>query len=93
MNQTNSVHILKFPPNVVDTNLKNGTYKRGRYGTKKYDIELLNDVIVENGYFKTEIILKGKFKWNQSNLDNEISKGTIISIKTNLSYFTIVFQY
>lgn len=82
MNQTNSVHILKFPPNVVDTNLKNGTYKRGRYGTKKYDIELLNDVIVENGYFKTEIILKGKFKWNQSNLDNEISKGTIISIKT-----------
>lgn len=82
MNQTNAEHELLFPQNIVDTKLPNGRYKKGIYGTSSYRIELLDDVIVNNGYFTTPIRLFGKFKWGQNYLDAEINRGTQISIKT-----------
>ncbi|MBR5081747.1 MAG: site-specific DNA-methyltransferase [Bacteroidales bacterium] len=82
MNQTNSVHVLVFPANKVDTKLANGIYSKGKYGTSSYDIELLEDTEVKDGFFIRPITLRGKFKWGQENLDKEISKGTQISIKT-----------
>ncbi len=82
MNQTNSVHILIFPANKVDTKLANGIYSKGKYGTSSYNIELLEDTEVKDGYFIRPVTLRGKFKWGQENLDKEISKGTQISIKT-----------
>lgn len=82
MNQTNSMHELDFPANIVDTKLKNGIYKKGVYGTSSYHIELLEDTEVKDGYFIKPVKLLGKFKWGQSNLENEIRKGTVVSIKT-----------
>ena len=82
MNQTNSIGILNFPPNVVDTNLQDGLYEKGLYGTSKYEIELLEDTEVKDHLFIKNVKLKGKFKWSQQYLDSEISKGTKISIKT-----------
>ncbi len=82
MNQTNSVHELVFPANIVDTKLKNGIYKKGVYGTSSYHIELLEDTEVKDGFFIKPVRLVGKFKWAQDNLDNEIKKGTVVSIKT-----------
>ena len=82
MNQTNAVHELIFPENVVDTNLKNGLYKAGIYGTNSYEIELLNDTEVKENLFVKPVRLKGKFKWGQEYLESEIKAGTKISIKT-----------
>lgn len=82
MNQTNSVHELVFPANMVDTKLKNGQYKKGIYGTSAYHIELLEDTEVKDGTFIKPVRLVGKFKWGQANLENEIKRGTIVSIKT-----------
>ncbi len=82
MNQTNAEHILVFPKDIVDTKLEDGIYSKGVYGTKTYHIELLEDTEVKNGFFVRQVVLKGKFKWGQSNLDAEIAKGTTISIKT-----------
>ncbi len=82
MNQTNSVHLLRFPKNVVDTKLDNGIYKRGLYGTSSYQIELLEDTEVKDGYFVKDVLLKGKFKWGQDYLNKSIKEGTKISIKT-----------
>ncbi len=82
MNQTNNEHILIFPANVVDTRLENGVYSKGIYGTKSYHIDLLEDTEVKDGFFISPVILRGKFKWGQKNLDSEIAKGTKISIKT-----------
>jgi adenine-specific DNA-methyltransferase len=82
MNQSNTAKELIFPPAIVDTSLKNGIYKKGSYGTKSYAIELIEDTEVLNGYFSKPIRLFGKFKWSQQNLDNEIKKGTKISIRT-----------
>ena len=82
LNQTNKFAVLKFPANVVETGLKDGMYHSGSYGTANYEINLLNDVVVKNGLFVTEIILEGKFKWGQANLLEEIKKGTKIAIRT-----------
>ena len=84
MNQTNNTHILLFPKNKINTSLKNGIYKKGEYGTKKYNIKLLNDVEVKNKIFINDFQLKGKFKWSQQKLDEELLKGTKISIKTKV---------
>ena len=82
MNQTNSVHELVFPAGIVNTSLANGKYEKGVYGTKAYDIELLEDTEVTDKIFTKPVHLRGKFKWTQDNLEEEIKKGTIISIKT-----------
>ena len=82
MNQTNAEHVLIFPENIIDTKLEDGIYSKGIYGTKSYRIELLEDTEVKDGFFVRPVILKGKFKWGQKNLDAELKKGTIVSIKT-----------
>lgn len=82
LNQPNPIGILKFPANVVRTKIPNGIIPAGKYGTDKYDIELLNDVEVKDGLFTKTFSLKAKFKWQQSYLDNELANGTIISIPT-----------
>lgn len=83
MNKTNSTGVLTFPKNIVETGLKDGSYKKGKYGTDKYVIELLDDTTVKNGLFTEEVKLQGKFKWGQNKLTNEIERGTIISIRTS----------
>ncbi len=82
LNQPNIVGTLVFPANKVTTRIPDGVVKAGIYGTKKYTVELLNDVSIENGAFTTEFSLRAKFKWSQSKLDEEIANGTSISIPT-----------
>jgi adenine-specific DNA-methyltransferase len=82
MNQTNSVSELVFPKNLIDTSLKDDIYEARVYGTKSYEIELLEETEVKNGIFIKPIRLKGKFKWSQNNLDKEILNGTKVSIRT-----------
>ncbi|WP_352406432.1 site-specific DNA-methyltransferase [Acetoanaerobium noterae] len=82
MNQTNSAHELIFPANTVDTGINDGIIKNGKYGTSSYEIHLLEDTEVKDGYFVKPVKLHGKFKWSQDNLNKEISNGTKISIRT-----------
>lgn len=82
MNRTNSVGNLVFPSNKIATNLPDGIYKAGRYGTKSYDIDLLENTEVRNGYFVQPVKLTGKFKWSQSYLDDSIANGVRVMILT-----------
>ena len=82
LNQPNAIGILEFPANKVTTNIPNGIIHAGMYGTDKYKVELLTDVEVKDGLFVNNFKLRAKFKWQQKYLDDEISKGTIISIPT-----------
>lgn len=82
LNQTNRYATLTFPANVVQTTLKNGIYKKGIYGTNRYKIELHEDTEVKDGVFIKPVVLSAKFKWSQKKLNEEIEKGTIISIKS-----------
>ena len=82
LNQPNPIGILTFPSNIVTTKIPNCIIPAGMYGTDKYDVELLNDVEVKDGFFINQFSLKAKFKWQQSYLDAELEKGTVISIPT-----------
>ncbi|MDR0894017.1 MAG: site-specific DNA-methyltransferase [Prevotellaceae bacterium] len=82
MNQTNVIGILKFPEYITKTKLPNGLYKKGIYGTKSYMIELLEDAEVINGTFARPVVLRGKFKWTQSYLDQSVKDGVKLYIQT-----------
>ena len=83
LNQTNKISILNFPEKIVQTGLKNGIYRAGIYGTNSYEVTLLDDVEVKEGFFNNRFRLQAKFKWSQNNLDQEIQNGTKIHIRTN----------
>ena len=57
LNQPNAIGVLKFPANKVITKIPDGIITAGMYGTKKYDVELLDDVEVKNGLFVNEFSL------------------------------------
>ena len=82
LNQPNSVHTLVFPANKVRTSITNQIIPAGMYGTDAYDVELLEETEVKDGVFVKDVKLKARFKWNQDNLKQEISNGTIIRIPT-----------
>ncbi|MDP8213488.1 MAG: site-specific DNA-methyltransferase, partial [Candidatus Zapsychrus exili] len=82
MNQTNSVHELIFPAGKIDTGIEDCVIHSGKYGTANYEIDLLESTKVESGVFVKPVRLRGKFKWGQSNLDEEIKNGTKVSIRT-----------
>lgn len=86
LNSGNPITILEFKPGIIEFRISDGSYKRGNYDK----VELLNNLIIEKGKNKNTIKLKGRFKWQQSFLDEEVSNGTYFLIKTNK--FSIRYQ-
>lgn len=86
LNSGNPITILEFKPGIIEFRVPNGAYKKNSFDK----VELLNDLTVENGKNKNLIKLKGRFKWQQSFLDEEVSRGTYFLIKTNK--FSIRYQ-
>lgn len=82
LNQNNNFNILTFPEGVVKTKIPNQIISKGKYGTDSYEVELLDDTEVLNGFFVKPVKLKAKFKWSQQKLESELIKGTLISIPT-----------
>ena len=82
LNQPNKEIILVFPENAVFTNLRDGVYKSGVYGTDAYKVQLIDNTQVRDGLFIKPVKLKAKFKWSQKYLEEQISRGTKIFIKT-----------
>ena len=80
LNTGNASKILLFPAQSINfTFLENGNIKKGTYEK----LEVLDEIVVENGKNKNEIHLKGSFKWTQDTLLDEIAKGCFFIIKTN----------
>jgi adenine-specific DNA-methyltransferase len=80
--RTNQVSVLKIKPNVIKTKLEDGTYKKGVYGDNVNPVELLNDVVFENGYNLNEFEVKAPFTWTQDFFDEELKKGSKPIINT-----------
>jgi len=80
LNTGNPNKVLVFPIGSVRFNyLSNGIVNKGIYDR----VELLEDVIVENGINANEFSMNGEFKWGQSMLNTEVSNGTYFLVKTN----------
>ncbi len=78
LNESNQESVLKFPPNYVKTKLADGIYPSGLYDR----VKLLNDIEVKQGIIVSGFSLKGRFRWIQSTLDDEILKRTKLIIKS-----------
>lgn len=78
INSGNPLTILEFKPELIEFRIDDGKYSKGKYDK----VELLDDLIVENGKNKNSIKLKGRFKWQQSFLDDEVENGTFFLIKS-----------
>ncbi|TAE31856.1 MAG: site-specific DNA-methyltransferase [Candidatus Kapaibacterium sp.] len=89
MKHQNTEKILTFAPKTLNIKIKEQSIKSGIYGTEKYDIELLNDLEIADGTNSNQVSFKGKFIWKQANLEEELSKGTILTIKTK----TMILSY
>lgn len=79
LNSGNNIKPLLFPKGCIRLNIEDGIYKTGEYDS----IELLGDLVVKNGQNDNDIELKGRFKWAQDTLDEEILNGTYFLIKSD----------
>jgi adenine specific DNA methylase Mod len=80
--RTNAVKTLTIKKELIHTKLKDGIYKKGRYGSGSSSVELLEDIEVKANKFTTNLKLKGPFIWQQSKVDDESRKGAKFFIKT-----------
>lgn len=86
LNSGNPITVLKFKPEIIQFRIPDGNYSKGSYDK----VELLDDLVVNNGKNENSIRLKGRFKWQQSFLDTEVTNGTYFLIKSNK--FSIRYQ-
>ena len=84
----NTYKILEFPPHTIKTKMSDQTIKKGIYGTDKFPNELIEDLVIKDGYNENKAIFKNRFIWTQDTLLNTIKKGVDIfmSDKIVLSY-------
>lgn len=80
----NSLKVLTFPAGSIQTNLKDGVYSKGIYGTDKFPNELLNDLIVENGINSNAVSFRNKFIWVQSTLDENLKQKLKVYLSKSL---------
>lgn len=80
--RTNGISSLKIPSKVVKTKLKDGLFKKGKYGLGTSSIILENDINVKDGLIINEFILTGPFTWSQPYLDNQLKNGAQLIINT-----------
>ena len=80
--RTNSLKILRLPARVVETSMRDQVFECGLYGEGSSAVELLQPTAIERGLFVTEVALRGPFVWSQENLNEELSEGARLYIRT-----------
>lgn len=86
----NAPRQLLFPKGSVRVTLPDGIYPKGSLG----EIEVHDDIIVSNGRNACDVRITGRFKWSQKYLDDEITKGVTLTIKTRslIPYYRKTYQ-
>jgi DNA modification methylase len=83
LKKQNAVKTLVFPAGSVITNLRgSGVISAGDYGTNVNKVRLEADARFSDGFFIDAVNMTGRFIWTQNNLQEELSQGTEIRIKT-----------
>lgn len=77
LNEGNSIGEIIIPKNKISFNF-DGHFKSGKYDR----VTLVNDLVISNGKCDVDPILKGPFKWVQSNVNKELDLGTEFIIKS-----------
>jgi adenine-specific DNA-methyltransferase len=85
LNRPNNVSELIFPANkiLVGNGVKNGKIKKGRFGDGELVVELLNDIEVMDKKIVTPFKIRGRFRWSQSTVDEELENGSIFTVSNS----------
>lgn len=77
----NKARLIVFPPQSVKIP---NDFEKGMY-SDKYQVELQNDVIENDGYNQNEIRVKACSAWSQEKIDDYISDGNFFVVKKTFS--------
>ncbi|WP_211290091.1 site-specific DNA-methyltransferase [Mucilaginibacter auburnensis] len=86
LNDGNGIGKLVIPKEKIKFNWADGIYEAGTY----HRIQLLEPIKIEKGIPNKDISVQGRFKWQQTFLNNEVVKGTTFIVKSKK--FSIRFQ-
>ncbi|MDM1484323.1 site-specific DNA-methyltransferase [Myroides odoratimimus] len=86
LNEGNNEGELVIPKDKIIFKIADGKYPSGIY----HRIELLSNIEINNGKTNNDLKIRGRFKWQQSFLNQEIDKGTTFIVKSNK--FSVRFQ-
>lgn len=90
--RTNNERELIIPARTISTKLDDGLYKSGFRGKEGTGLLFMNDFVVKDGYVQTELAVRGHFTWQQSFLDEELSKGTQIDLSRQFGFNVLRFN-
>jgi len=81
LNRPNNISILLFEANkiFVGLSIENGVLKKGLFGDGELTVELLNDIKIENSIIVSPFKIKGRFRWSQKTVNEEIENGSIFT--------------
>ena len=77
--------VLKKENVLISNGNYSGKLAHGIYGNGELQIELLKDIIVEDGKPMDDVKLCGRFKWTQQTMDDSFKLGDIYHIKSIVS--------
>ncbi|GAB1415706.1 site-specific DNA-methyltransferase [Paludibacter sp.] len=80
--RTNKHSILNIPVGAIETKLDDNVYLKGVYGDDVNPVELLTDVVIENGRNKNSFEIKAPFVWSQSFFNEQLASGSKFIINT-----------
>lgn len=84
--RTNSSKTLIFPAKTISTTLPAGNYKKGIRGNSGTGVEFINDFEVHDNLITNSIEVLGNFVWTQDYLNEELLKGTSISLSSKFGF-------
>ena len=84
LNRANAEGELLFPARKVHAELDDGTYPAGTYGNGEMAVQLLDDISVQDGVIQNQFRMRGRFKWKQETLDEELKIGSIVKLSKNM---------
>jgi len=81
LNRANNVSIIHFPANKIKVGkgFNNILVKKGAFGSGELQVELLDDIKIKDGYILNDFRLKGRFRWAQKTIDEELENGSIFT--------------
>ncbi|MGQ7337222.1 site-specific DNA-methyltransferase [Streptococcus suis] len=81
LNRPNKQNEVYFPPHSIRIP---GDIDKGFY-SEKYQVEVPQKIICENGFNRDSIVIKAKFKWGQDKINTYLAEGNTFEIKKDPS--------
>ena len=86
LNRPNNISTLSFKGKTVrvGSDVKTLFISKGSYGDGELSVELFDDLIIEDGFICNDFSIKGRFRWTQETVNDELKNGSIFYFSKTL---------